>query len=640
MTGKFESLQASRVPFESIRKLVSFLAVGGAFAITYSLLCTLLVKALPGYSLTISIGVHAFLIPFAFFAQRIVTFASSGVIQQEFFRYAGLQIASISLSALLLSRLVGQNSIINLFVFLSISAFSAIVSFAICNFYIFRTLDPKPTSNLSSDPADDIRSRVSNSQPINPVIAVALFAAVLLIPAIANGFPFVFSDTGVYLRAAVERFFPWERSLFYSIFAFIFHLQVSPWPIIAAQALIVAILIRIFAVKILSVRSEAALIITAMLLSFASSLSWIVGELMPDIFSGALILSSLIIGVAWGRLANWERAFAFAVVSGSVTVHYGNVLIAWAALLVFGVLWFAGWRPVGKVGARFKALAGAISLGTLAVVSANALTLGRVAVSPASSTFMLAKLLRDGPTFTILEKNCPVSGWALCTELDDLENYRDREKRETSLPSITDYFLWGGPLARLGWWTSLEPEAALVVRQALLVSPLSLLKESAIDSFRQLTRFSVGDALLPYGDRGEPVDSIRTVFGKRAVSEYLASSQARQELPLRAINILQTSFVLGSLCLLACGGIYTRQRDSTVLHLTIALCSFMLVNAAVTATFSSVHDRYQSRVIWLIPMLASLVVTRWLMPAAMPECRIPVSEDGETMSALAAKADI
>ncbi|AGK56888.1 hypothetical protein HYPDE_26028 [Hyphomicrobium denitrificans 1NES1] len=619
MTGKFENLQTSKVPFESIRKLVAFLAVGGTFAIAYSLLCTLLVKALPGHSLIISIGVHAFLIPFAFFAQRVVTFASSGVMPQEFFRYAGLQIASISLSAFLLSRLVGQNDIINLFVFLSISAISAIVSFAVCSFYIFRTRDPDPTSSLRSAATDGIRSRVGNSQPISPVIAVMLFAAVLLIPAIENGFPFVFSDTGVYLRAAVERFIPWERSVFYSIFGIIFHLQVSPWPVIAAQALIVAVLIRIFAIKILSVRSEAALIITAMLLSFASSLPWFAGELMPDIFTGALFMASLIIGFAWDRLANWERAFAFAVVSGSVAFHYGNVLIALGALLVFAVLWVVGWQPIGRVGARIRALAAAISLGTLVVVSTNSLMLGTVAVSPASSIFMLAKLLRDGPAFAILEQNCPASGWALCTELGDLENYRDREKRETSLPSIADYFLWGGPLERLGWWKTFEPEAALVVRKALLVSPLSLLKESAKDFFRQLMRFSIGDALLPYGDGGEPVDSIRAVFGKEAVSEYLASSQARQELPLKAINILQTSLVLGSLCFLACGCIYTRQRDSTVLHLTLALCGFVLVNAAVTATFSSVHDRYQSRVIWLIPMLASLVVARWLKPTAMPE---------------------
>lgn len=456
--------------------------------------------------------------------------------------------------------------------------------------------------------------RASHSQRGNTVIAVTLFSAALLIPAITNGFPFVFTDTGTYLRAAAEGFLPWERSIYYSIFAFIFHLRLSPWPVIVAQALIAAVLIRIFAVKILSVRSEAALIITAIFLSFASSLPWFAGELMPDIFTGALIISSLIIAIAWDRLANWERAFALVVAGGSVTVHYGNVLIAWAALPVFAVLWVVGWRPADKVGPI--ALTAAISLGTLVVVSVNALILGRPVVSPSSSTFMLAKLLHDGPAFTVLEQNCPASGWALCTELDDLENYRARQNRETWLPSITEHFLWGGPLERLGWWKSLEPEAALVVRQALLVSPLMLLKQSAQDSLSQLTRFSVGDALLPYGDRGEPVDSIRTVFGETSVREYLASSQARRELPLKAINILQTTFVIASFCLLVCGSTYTRRRDPIILYLTIALCCFILTNAVVTATFSSVNDRYQSRIIWLLPMLASLAVARWLTPSA------------------------
>lgn len=155
MTGELENLRVSKALPESLRKLLLFLVVGGTFAVVYSIFCTLLVKALPGYPLTISIGVHAFLIPFAFFAQRNATFASSGMIPREFFRYACLQIACISLSALMLSRLVGQSSILNLLVFLSISAFSAIVSFAICNFYIFRTPDPGRTSTRRKDCAGD-----------------------------------------------------------------------------------------------------------------------------------------------------------------------------------------------------------------------------------------------------------------------------------------------------------------------------------------------------------------------------------------------------------------------------------------------------------------------------------------------------
>jgi hypothetical protein len=348
------------------------------------------------------------------------------------------------------------------------------------------------------------------------------------------------------------------------------------------------------------------------LLCFASSLPWFVGEITPDIFTGALVLSSLIIVISWDELANWERAFTLVLVGISVTMHFGNVLIAWASLPIFGVLWTLGWRPVHKVGTGLIALTVAISLGTLLIVSVNALMLGRPAISASSSTFMLAKLLHDGPAFTILERNCPGSGWALCTELDELENYRVRQTRETGLPSITEHFLWGGPLERLGWWKALEPEAALVVRQALPVSPLTLVEQSAKDTFSQLTRFSVGDALLPYGDRGEPADSVRTVFGEAAVAQYLTSSQARGELPLKAANILQIGVVIASLCCLVWGSIRSHRRDPTVLRTTFLLCGFMLANAAVMATFSSVNDRYQSRVTWLIPLVASLAVARRL----------------------------
>jgi putative flippase GtrA len=155
VTGDLQNFRVSGFRSASFRTAVSFLAVGGISSVAYSVLCTWLVKALPGYPLAISIGVHACLIPFAFFGQRLA-FASSGAVPREFFRYAGLQIASISFSALTLSRLIGRNEIQNLLVFLSISALAAVVSFLICSFYIFQTPDPTRKPIRSSAPEDDV----------------------------------------------------------------------------------------------------------------------------------------------------------------------------------------------------------------------------------------------------------------------------------------------------------------------------------------------------------------------------------------------------------------------------------------------------------------------------------------------------
>ena len=38
----------------------------------------------------------------------------------------------------------------------------------------------------------------------------------------------------------------------------------------------------------------------------------------------------------------------------------------------------------------------------------------------------------------------------------------------------------------------------------------------------------------------------------------------------------------------------------------------VIANAAVTCILSSVDDRYQARVIWLVPLLAGIFVLEWL----------------------------
>ena len=51
--------------------------------------------------------------------------------------------------------------------------------------------------------------RPANAAPI------LLSAAVLLWPALWNGYPLVFSDTGTYLSQAIERYLGWDRPVFY-----------------------------------------------------------------------------------------------------------------------------------------------------------------------------------------------------------------------------------------------------------------------------------------------------------------------------------------------------------------------------------------------------------------------------------------
>jgi hypothetical protein len=44
----------------------------------------------------------------------------------------------------------------------------------------------------------------------------------------------------------------------------------------------------------------------------------------------------------------------------------------------------------------------------------------------------------------------------------------------------------------------------------------------------------------------------------------------------------------------------------------------MIANAFVTGVFSTVDDRYQARVVWLMPMLAILFALQWIESRRSP----------------------
>src|SRR5258708_11341506 len=97
---------------------------------------------------------------------------------------------------------------------------------------------------------------------IAALCAVAATAA-LLMPAIVNGYPFIFCDTGTYLFSAMRLQVPHARPVFYSIFAALFHWRLSPWPLLLAQSELVAILIPLVAKSVFNIATPCAMPIAA-----------------------------------------------------------------------------------------------------------------------------------------------------------------------------------------------------------------------------------------------------------------------------------------------------------------------------------------------------------------------------------------
>src|SRR6202790_5629455 len=101
----------------------------------------------------------------------------------------------------------------------------------------------------------------------------------------------------------------------------------------------------------------------------------------------------------------------------------------------------------------------------------------------------------------------------------------------------------------------------------------------------------------------------------RQHARLLRSRQAQEDLPFEFFLSVQNWTVIASLAVIA--GFAVRlcwhRPSRTVLlgGLGLVIVSAVIANAFVTGALSTVEDRYQSRVVWLIPLLAIVLLLDW-----------------------------
>jgi hypothetical protein len=94
---------------------------------------------------------------------------------------------------------------------------------------------------------------------------------------------------------------------------------------------------------------------------------------------------------------------------------------------------------------------------------------------------------------------------------------------------------------------------------------------------------------------------------------YLQSRQAQQTLPSEFFTSLQDWTVVASIVSLGVlVPLVRRHLSHRLVGLTAVIFFAVVANAFVTGVLSEVDDRYQVRVIWLLPLLAGAFVLEWI----------------------------
>lgn len=434
--------------------------------------------------------------------------------------------------------------------------------------------------------------------------AVAAAGLLLAWPAAWNGYPLVFADTGTYLGQAILLYLGWDRPPHYSLFLHALHWRVTLWTVPLAQGLIAAHLLAL-ALRVLGRPGAAPLLGMAALLAVGTGLPWVVAQVMPDVFTGLLVVALWLLGFGRARLSRGERAslsrgeraWLVLLAAGMVAAHLSHLPLALGLALVGGALAALRVGP-GPGLATAGRMAAPAALAALALVAANAAGHGRVSVSPFGSVFMAARLMADGPALRTLDALCPVEAWRVCA-------LRER------LPMPENDFLWPpeGPLrGALGGGKAWSEEASAIVAATLAREPGAVALAAARNALGQFARLGTGDGLEPWRGEPGPEPLLAAHFPAGELAAYRASRQQAGLLQQDAARLgaLHVGLAWAALALLPVLA-WLRRREAAAAALCLLVLAAAIGNATLTGGLSGVHDRYQGRIAWLFLFAAAAV---------------------------------
>lgn len=449
---------------------------------------------------------------------------------------------------------------------------------------------------------------------IRALSPVGLLALLLLVPAIHNGFPLVFPDSGTYLGIGFGPEYALDRSSFYG-FLLKPLLALAPgmaglWLAIAAQALVVALVLWAAASHLDPEGSRRGRLAWLAPVALLTALPWHAGQFMPDALTGILILLVwLAVSREPGRSGTLLLWAAIVVLALTHHTHLPLLLAAAAAALLAqraaGLAWRAGLRRLLAAFAAAAIVAGIW-------IAANGAVLGRWSVSPAAPVFVFARLNEDGLIGPWLDRHCG----------------RDAPPRlcaiRATLPRDSQQLLWTGaatPITDLIWhparpeerwaWVAMMDQAN---KGAIAEQPGRFLLTSLRGFARQFVAFAPLDDECPIACR-DPSGGITYTLGRyrpETVPALLASHQSQGTTPKMLVRAIVLPIEILALILLPVAlALAWRRRDGQALSLVAAIGAALVVNAGIAGALSDVHDRYQSRLVWLAPFALLMIARRW-----------------------------
>jgi hypothetical protein len=441
-------------------------------------------------------------------------------------------------------------------------------------------------------------ARRSLAAPRKLIVALALATTLFLAPALWNGFPLVYYDSVDYLRMPFIWQMPVYRTAGYLLVTLFGRLAHSLWIVPLLQSALAAYVLHETLQRFLPRSSEMTLVPVAGLLLLATGLPWFTSELMPDAFTGLLVLAFAVLVCDDGFMGLKRRIALTAILTLAIAIHTSHAALAGGLLLSMFLLSLAAPSLWPGLRHRLKLPCLAFLLGITFAAGANAAVTGRFFLLQDNAVLTLGLFVQDGLAENYLDHACskPVPKYRLCAA-------------RRRLPHNANMFLWHDhDFDRDGGWTGMQGEARRIVRGAIKSYPLTYLWDSAILTGQQLIMLKTADGVAP----------MRYLIGNAIARHYPRESAAflaaRQQhgIDFDALNDVQVPIlILASAGLPILLWLAWRRRDPEGMLLMGIMTLALLGNAFVCGALSNPNDRYQSRIAWIAVLAILLAIGRW-----------------------------
>jgi len=372
------------------------------------------------------------------------------------------------------------------------------------------------------------------------------------------------------------------RSVTYSLLSYLLRWPGHSMVLLAiSQAIAISLIIAAY-LKIFGDGSLRTSLLVGAALAFLTPAALNAMFAMPDIYAGIMIGAIALLAAASGQLSRMMKCMLVVLAAASVTFHASHPPVALAVTLIaLFAIFIVKDRPLKRALPDTAWLLVPLLIGMGTSILIGKVAVGEASVVPKRYPLVLVRSIMDGPARVYLRDHCHEKHYAIC------------EIYPGELPKTVEEMLWA-PNGLKGATTEqldrVRAQESEIVLHAALEHPFLQIRQNLVNILRQLLAFDF--------------QHIRF--------NTIITPDASGTLVLKYVKVAphpsaQTVAFIGKITVaLSCIFLFLQLRrvGPSMRVLFLVVIGGVFANAVICAVFSGVANRYQSRVIWLLPLLA------------------------------------